>query len=222
MGSTVSDLICVSALACMLGSCREAPARLDFGPATFEAKRRPDILELSAGSQTAVIEFCNLEQGEAALTAGCKQKDRALGGSLRGFRVMMMGNVPWSAPFAEFPEGAPSPESKPLVPVGMKENLDFRSRSGSSPWYAVSRLRAFGDEAAPIMTTDQSWPLVVCQASEPSRNCTVAFIVNGVFVEARWHHYGPVDQAEIWRISTGINSKLRTFLDPPSLSKQPL
>lgn len=216
MGSTVSDLICVSALACILGSCREAPARLDFGSATFEAERRPDILELSAGSETAVIEFCNLEHGEAALTAGCKQKDRALDDSLRGFRVMMMGNVPWSPPFAELPDGAPSPETKPLVPAGMNENFDFKGGSGSSNWYAVSRLRAFGDEAAPILTTDQNWPLVVCQAGEPSRNCTVAFIVDGVFVEARWHHYGRVDQAEIWRISTGIDSKLRTFLDPPS------
>lgn len=215
MGSTLTDLIRVSALACILGSCREAPARLDFGSATFEAERRPDILELSATSETAVIEFCNLEQGEAALTAGCRLKDRALDGS-RGFRVMMMGNVRWSAPFAELPDGAASPETKPLVPAGMNENYDFKGGSGSSNRHAVSRLRAFGDEAAPILTTNQNWPLVVCQTGAPSRNCTVAFIVDGVFVEARWHHYGPVDQAEIWRISTGIESKLRTFLDPPS------
>lgn len=211
MGLAVSNLVRVIALACVLGSCREAPARLDFGSFTFEAERRPDIIYSSAGSNMGVVEFCNLEQGEAAITAGCAQKDRALKGSVRGFRVVMMGDVPWSSPFAERPAVSSSPGIKPLVPAAVRRSEDFE---GSSNWYAVSTLRAFGERAAPILTTDRNWPLVVCQTGAPSRNCTVAFIVEGVFVKASWHHYGAIDQAEIWRISTGIDRKLRTFLSP--------
>lgn len=211
-------LVCVGILACILGSCRESPARLDFGSFTFEAARRAYILDTSADEQTAVIEFCNLKLGEAAVASGCERKDPALGDSVRGFRVLMMGRMRWtSPPFGERPEGVSSPQSRPLIASKVDEMLDPSGVSQSPNWYAFSRLRAGGGEDASIVTTDQQWPLIVCPAGAASRICRVAFLVEGVFVEASWDHHGIVDQAELWRISTGIDTKLRTFIKPTQL-----
>lgn len=208
-------LVVVGTLACVLGSCRESPAQMAFGSFTFEAARRADILTASAGEQTAVIEFCNLSLGEAALTYGCRQKDPALGDSVRGFRVLMMERMRWtSPPFGERPEGVFSPQARPLIASRVDEMLDPSGIPKSPNWYAFSRLKAGGGEDDPIVTTDRQWPLIVCQAGAASRICRIAFLVEGVFVEASWEHHGVVDQAELWRISTGIDTKLRTFIKP--------
>lgn len=205
----------VAALACVLGSCREGPAQMDFGSFNFEAARTADVLELSAGDQTAAIELCNLNLDEAALTYGCEQKDPALGDSVRGFRILMMGRMRFtSPPFGERPEGVSSPQAGPLIASEVDEMLDPNGIPQSPNWYAFSRLKAGGGEDDPILTTDRQWPLIVCQAGAASRICRIAFLVEGVFVEASWTHHGTVDQAELWRISSGIDTKLRTFIKP--------
>jgi hypothetical protein len=212
----------VGALVFALGSCRESPAKLDFAAFEFEAGRRADILYVSASSHSALISFCNLDLGAAAIEAGCKRKDPALGDSITGFTVLILEYVPWtSPPFHERPTKVPPPKSTALVSATLNENLLTSSVDLPPNWYAFFRLRAGSDDDAPILTTDHQWPLVVCGEGTSSRSCRVAFIVEGEFVEASWHHHGPIDQAELWRIATGIDAKLRTFIKPRQLADQP-
>ena len=190
----------------------QSPATVEFPTFTVEVPRgRSDISELSAGDNSLVVEFCNLQLGPEALADGCEKRDPALE-DIRGFRTILSKPFTDLTKFQNRPVLAAPPRQIPLVRYGDAPEPNTQS---DSEWFQFSRLRSFAEDKGPIMTTAVGWPLVHCDPRGADVAwCTLGFQIDGAFVETSWSHLGPLTQAELWRIGSGLDAKIRQCIRP--------
>lgn len=207
--------------AAALGACEARfPDEQRFSRFVIRISERSDLVERNfAVPGSAVVEFCNLHLGPQALRDGCARKDPALEG-VRGFRVLMLEQPNWRwSRLKERPADASPPRADPLVPV-MTLPSGVGGDVNDHEWYPLSRLKN-GQEPPAVYSTSVGWPLVGCDLQAPHRAfCTAGFIIDNVFVEASWSNRGGMpSQAEVWRIASGLDAKLRTFITPAVLAE---
>lgn len=192
----------------------QAPATVHFQRFEIEVPQaRLDIMELSASDDDdlLVVEFCNLQPAPTAMTDRCEPRDSALEG-IRGFRTILSTPFVGLAKFQNRPTVMIAPQRVPLL---MYSAAPEPNNSSDPEWYQFSRLRSVGAHTGPIMTTDAGWPLVHCEPRVGNHAwCTLGFQIEGAFVETSWTHVGPLTQAELWRIGSGIDAKIRQCIRP--------
>jgi hypothetical protein len=148
-----------------------------------------------------VVEFCNLKLGSAALLEGCRRLDPSLDDA-RGFYTILRPR-PKNTVLAERDNNVSfTPKPDPLIsPTLGEENFEP----------LVGRLIS-GD--AKLLTTDANWPLAGCLPNiHQGASCRLAFLIGGIAVESSWNNKGgQPTQAELWRIATQLDAKIRAFI----------
>lgn len=131
-------------------------------------------------------------------------------GTFRTLLLDQSGAQP--ARIAELPAPPVQARHVPLVATDISEQYDFQAPD----WYAIERIRAWS-RARTITTTDAGWPLVSCDRRDTGVLCVMGFHIGLAFVETMWWTHSMPDQAEIIRVGTGIDRRLRKFLvnEPP-------
>jgi len=184
----------------LLGACAPPPAKQGrVGGQTFVFPERPDIPLVLGGDGDMAVELCNLKVDPAALSDGCVHPDPALAGG-RGFYVILRNRTA-SSVFAERSSSPVAPlVAKPLAAAPVDENRALR-------------LRLLG---SPIYTTDAGWPLAGCVSNlNGDAQCVLGFAIGQAEVEASWaNRGGPPTQDQLWRIGSGLDAKLRSFIKP--------
>lgn len=199
----------------LLSGCfDQAPATVHFPRFQIEVPQgRSDIMELSASDENdlLVVEFCNLQPPHSVMFNRCEPRDSAIEG-VRGFRTILSTPFPGLTKFQNRPSVKTAPRRVPLLRyVAAPEPYT----SSDPEWYQFSRLRSFAVTKGAIMTTAAGWPLVHCEPKMADEAwCTLGFQIEGAFVETSWWHVGPLTQAELWRIASGIDAKIRECIKP--------
>ena len=215
LNRTASVISCVALSLSLLGCFTHAqpPAVVHFQRFEIEVPQgRPDIIELSASDDDdlMVVEFCNLQSAPTAMKSRFKPRDHAIG-DVRGFRTILSRPFFGLERFQNRPLVVTAPQAVPLLRYSAAPGPDNLSDPEQHQFF---RLRSFAATKGPIMTTDAGWPLVHCEPKTTDQWCTVGFQIEGAFVESSWRHVGPLTQAEIWRIASGINAKIRECIKP--------
>lgn len=178
------------------------------GGLVFHAPPGADRGTWSPMESGGLIELCSLAplRGQPD---NCVRRDPALSSLAdRTFRVLVHDRkgVRWYR-IGERPIDALAPGHLALIPTDIAASYNFEDPE----WYAIERIRAFIGSRK-ITTTAVHWPLVSCEARGSDTLCVMGFRIGSAFVETMWWTNRQPDQAEIWRVGSGIDSRLRGFL----------
>ena len=161
----------------------------------------------SAHDRGGLVELCSLAVGRGE-PDDCVRRDAALTAlGSRSFRIIIHDTrrMRWNR-VTERPVVEEQPGSAPLVSAGIKGKYDWDDPEG----YQIERIRAWSRE--PILTTSARWPLVSCDPHGGEVLCVMGFRIGSAFVETMWWTHRMPDQAELWRVGSGINRRLRGLL----------